>query len=406
MRVPQVRPWVLQGRGKQKLLLAVASLEIVQAMITCPYHVGTAKYVPAAVPEEAGVTCMPLSKASAIGLPNLERIRAGRNNGSIMMVPAHLSHALAQPGHAIARHLAGRCVIALGDSRLMEQVADLGALMGNLSSGGPEYMNLLTRINAARRNQSGPVSFRLEADERNHLEVRWEPTGDPFGALVFRSGPLDAVVYATHVRGFGRYVMFVGAVFTLNQSSVQGHLRASADRWCGARPREVWVGDGDHEMASKDKKKRYGIPASLTYPRLELRYSMLDFLESLAPRRAWLTHHNGCYNGACTNAECGTRRIQYVRPSPPASSMMLHAHFGRCSPRIVGPFLCWQASMSGTATRSHVATAGVSSHTTWLGPARAISGHLAKSPAGALDRQRRPATSSTCPCTLGRSCSL
>ena len=60
---------------------------------------------------------------NAVGLPHLERV-----NRDAMTVPTHLSHALARPDHAAARHLAGRCVIALGDSRLRQEVEALNRL--------------------------------------------------------------------------------------------------------------------------------------------------------------------------------------------------------------------------------------------------------------------------------------
>lgn len=119
---------------------------------------------------------------------------------------------------------------------------------------------------------------------------------------------------------------FVG-ISSLTHLQLQRAIVASAQHWCGDRPRVVWLQSGYHDVAGSNyllfpnpSLKASQVPFNLTDEQFHVRIAhhqvvwrnnanlALRWVETLAPRRAWLSRHSG--RGAPIDVASLERHVQ------------------------------------------------------------------------------------------------
>lgn len=173
----------------------------------------------------------------------------------------------------------GRCFVLLGDSTMVETALDLALLLGAHAT-FEDFITSATRMPQAHRNNTlrwhGGVA-RFFPNQRN-MSIVHLPHRSTGSAVVFR--------YIGHSNLMGQHM----GIKSLENATLRAEIRAFADEVCGSRRREVWLQSGYHDT----KSKALGCETVLPPWWKESALSAFDWVETLAPQRAWLSRDYTC----------------------------------------------------------------------------------------------------------------
>ena len=187
---------------------------------------------------------------------------------------------------AAATRLRGRCLILLGDSSVTETIHDLAILLHGLTSADrDEYVGRATRMPSAATEQLPNNRSVLRVKS---VEAYFEPS---HRKMWFRETSSDTVVLH---RFIGHMQLDKNGMGLRSLSSEQPGSnfvrkeleRCTAERCDNTRPRTLWLQSGYHDVKKDDAR-----PGNLSLSFKSLFRSAIQWLESLASDRVWLTRH-------------------------------------------------------------------------------------------------------------------
>ena len=167
------------------------------------------------------------------------------------------------PDHA-AEQLRGRCLIIVGDSTMGEITHDLAVVLGANSTRWLSTIDLTNFTLQRLTEESEGLTGLFHHANRN---------------TTLLSAKVNAVVFYRYIGNANINLNYEG-LKSLRSATLRAELRRASDAWCGKRPRELWLWSLYHDLwysAYLDEGERR---------------QHMDFLETLAPSRAWIAHHS------------------------------------------------------------------------------------------------------------------